>query len=165
MQKIAHLAAQEKPLVTTWHRWPLKGFTTVLNDDFKQFQTSFEVVIPSNLTMKSLTLQCIPINIWILTCNYTQNLPTLPSTCCNSWRRLVLLMYVTIWCQCAIFSRTTRIAVDNSNFASSRACKTEKYYSAVVLLRQPQGINTEMYHSEILCWLHPAFITESFQTQ
>ena len=120
MQKIAHLAAQEKPLVTTWHRWPLKGFTTVLNDDFKQFQTSFEVGIPSNLTMKSLTLQCIPINIWILTCNYTQNLPTLPSTCCNSWRRLVLLMYVTIWCQCAIFSRTTRIAVDNSNFASSR---------------------------------------------
>ena len=165
MQKIAHLAAQEKPLVTTGHSWPLEGFTIVLNDDFKQFQTSLEVEIPSELTIKCLTLQCKPMIIWLLTCNYTQNIPTLPSTCWNSWCWLVLLMYVTIWGQCAIISWTTRNVVDNSNFPSSRACKTQKYHSVAVLLGQPKGSITNKYYSEILCWLHPAFIKESIQTQ
>ena len=165
MQKIAHLTAQEKPLVTTGHSWPLEGFTIVLNDDLKQFQTSFEVGIPSDLTIKCLTLKCKPINIWLLTCNYTQNIPTLPSTCWNLWRWLVLLMYVTIWGQCATISWTTRNAVDNSNITSSSACKMQKNHSAAVLLGQPHGSITNTYHSEILCWLNPAFIKESIQTQ
>ena len=134
MQEIAHLAAQEKPLVSTGHKWLLEGLPVLLHNHFKQLRTSFKLGISSNLTIKRLALQHKPIKTLILTCNYTQTIPTLPSTCWNSWRWLVLLMYVTIWGQRAIISCTTRHAVDNSNFPSSRACKRtiitqQLYYS------------------------------------
>ena len=68
MQEIAHLAAQEKPLVTTGQYWPLEGLPVLLHNDLEQFQTSFEIGVSSDLTIQCLTLQNKPIKNFI-TCN------------------------------------------------------------------------------------------------
>ena len=57
MQEVTHLAAQEKPLVTTGHYWPFEGLPVLLHNDFEQFQTSFEIGISSDLIIQSLTLK------------------------------------------------------------------------------------------------------------
>ena len=79
MQEIAQLSTQEKHLVTTGHSCPLKRVSVILDDDFKQFQTSFEIGISSDLIIKCLPLQHKPINNWLHLCklyaNYTHSPP------------------------------------------------------------------------------------------
>ena len=50
-------------------------------------------------------------------------------------------------------------------FPIFQGLQTYNYHSTTILLRQLRGTTTNTYYPEVLCWLHPAFIQKSIQTQ